>query len=226
MKLILYPRFASTYVHYDRVLFKDGERVASQRSRSDFDGAPYPSFRADKAVGYISSPDKKVYRQLYAAFDKEIEPSDFEEPFSFYNQSLGEITECVVCNPPYICPSTGLVWQYAGHKEVKYSKRPWLFRRIPKRTKNKKGIHIAGDGPLYDLMKVKPKTAFVSGEISELWGREDSRKFMDSDNFISKLSIVKSAARKLKKLKPIKESTILFFKTLGAIAHLNKTKTK
>ena len=226
MKLILYPRFASTYVHYDRVLFKDGERVASQRSRSDFDGAPYPSFRADKAVGYISSPDKKVYRQLYAAFDKEIEPSDFEEPFSFYNKSLGEITECVVCNPPYICPSTGLVWQYAGHKEVKYSKRPWLFRRIPKRTKNKKGIHIAGDGPLYDLMKVKPKTAFVSGEISELWGREDSRKFMDSDNFISKLSIVKSAARKLKKLKPIKESTILFFKTLGAIAHLNKTKTK
>jgi hypothetical protein len=226
MKLILYPRFASTYVHYDRVLFKDGERVASQRSRSDFDGAPYPSFRADKAVGYISSPDKKVYRQLYAAFDKEIEPSDFEEPFSFYNQSLGEITECVVCNPPYICPSTGLVWQYAGHKEVKYSKRPWLFRRIPKKTKNKKGIHIAGDGPLYDLMKVKPKTAFVSGEISELWGREDSRKFMDSDNFISKLSIVKSAARKLKKLKPLKESTILFFKTLGAIAHLNKTKTK
>jgi hypothetical protein len=226
MKLILYPRFASTYVHYDRVLFKDGERVASQRSRSDFDGAPYPSFRADKAVGYISSPDKKVYRQLYAAFDKEIEPSDFEEPFSFYNQSLGEITECVVCNPPYICPSTGLVWQYAGHKEVKYSKRPWLFRRIPKKTKNKKGIHIAGDGPIYDLFKVKPKTAFVSGEMSEIWGREDSRKFMDSDNFISKLSIVKSAARKLKKLKPIKESTILFFKTLGAIAHLNKTKTK
>ena len=226
MKLILYPRFASTYVHYDRVLFKDGERVASQRSRSDFDGAPYPSFRADKAVGYISSPDKKVYRQLYAAFDKEIEPSDFEEPFSFYNQSLGEITECVVCNPPYICPSTGLVWQYAGHKEVKYSKRPWLFRRIPKRTKNKKGIHIAGDGLFWDLMKVKPKTAFVSGEMSEIWGREDSRKFMDSDNFISKLSIVKSAARKLKKLKPLKESTILFFKTLGAIAHLNKTKTK
>ena len=226
MKLILYPRFASTYVHYDRVLFKDGERVASQRSRSDFDGAPYPSFRADKAVGYISSPDKKVYRQLYAAFDKEIEPSDFEEPFSFYNQSLGEITECVVCNPPYICPSTGLVWQYAGHKEVKYSKRPWLFRRIPKKTKNKKGIHIAGDGPLWDLMKVKPKTAFVSGEMSEIWGREDSRKFMDSDNFISKLSIIKSAARKLKKLKPIKESTILFFKTLGAMAHLNKTKTK
>ena len=226
MKLILYPRFASTYVHYDRVLFKDGERVASQRSRSDFDGAPYPSFRADKAVGYISSPDKKVYRQLYAAFDKEIEPSDFEEPLSFYNQSLGEITECVVCNPPYICPSTGLVWQYAGHKEVKYSKRPWLFRRIPKKTKNKKGIHIAGDGPLWDLMKVKPKTAFVSGEMSEIWGREDSRKFMDSDNFISKLSIVKSAARKLKKLKPIKESTILFFKTLGAIAHLNKMNTK
>jgi len=226
VKLILYPRFASTYVHYDRVLFKDGERVASQRSRSDFDGAPYPSFRADKAVGYISSPDKKVYRQLYAAFDKEIEPSDFEEPFSFYNQSLGEITECVVCNPPYICPSTGLVWQYAGHKEVKYSKRPWLFRRIPKKTKNKKGIHIAGDGPFWELMKVKPKTAFVSGEMSEIWGREDSRKFMDSDNFISKLSIVKSAARKLKKLKPIKESTILFFKTLGAMAHLNKTKTK
>jgi hypothetical protein len=210
MKLILYPRFASTYVHYDRVLFKDGERVASQRSRSDFDGAPYPSFRADKAVGYISSSDKKVYRQLYAAFDKEIEPSDFEEPFSFYNQSLGEITECVVCNPPYICPSTGLVWQYEGNKEVKYSKRPWLFRRIPKRS----------------VKKVKPKTAFVSGEMSEIWGREDSRKFMDSDNFISKLSIVKSAARKLKKLKPIKESTILFFKTLGAIAHLNKTKTK
>ena len=226
MKLILYPRFASTYVHYDRVLFKDGERVASQRSRSDWGDAPYPSFRADVAVNYINAEDKKVYRQLYAAFDKEIEPSDFEEPFSFYNQSLGEITECVVCNPPYICPSTGLVWQYAGHKEVKYSKRPWLFRRIPKRTKNKKGIHIAGDGPLYDLMKVKPKTAFVSGEISELWGREDSRKFMDSDNFISKLSIVKSAARKLKKLKPLKESTILFFKTLGAIAHLNKTKTK
>jgi hypothetical protein len=85
---------------------------------------------------------------------------------------------------------------------------------------------MAGDGPIYDLLKVKPKTAFISGEMSEIWGREDSRKFMDSDNFISKLSIIKSAARKLKKLKPIKESTILFFKTLGAIAHLNKTKTK
>jgi hypothetical protein len=226
MKLILYPRFSKTYVHYDRVILKDGERVASQRSRSDWGDAPYPSFRADQAVNYINAPDKKIYRKLYAAFDKEIEPSDFEEPFSFYNQPLGEITECVVCNPPYICPSTGLVWQYEGNKEVKYSKRPWLFRRIPKKTKNKKGIHIAGDGPFWELMKVKRKTAFVSGEMSEIWGREDSRKFMDSDNFISKLSIVKSAARKLKKLKPIKESTILFFKTLGAIAHLNKTKTK
>ena len=74
MKLILYPRFASTYVHYDRVLFKDGERVASQRSRSDWGDAPYPSFRADQAVNYINAEDKKVYRQLYAAFDKEIEP--------------------------------------------------------------------------------------------------------------------------------------------------------
>lgn len=223
MKLILYPRFASTYVHYDRVLFKDGERVASQRSRSDWGDAPYPSFRADVAVNYINAEDKKVYRQLYAAFDKEIEPSDFEEPFSFYNQSLGEITECVVCNPPYICPSTGLVWQWREVKEDRYSTRPWLFRCIPKRGHK---VFMAGDGPIYDLLKVKPKTAFLSGEMSELWGREDSREFMDSDNFISKLSIVKSAARKLKKLKPIKESTILFFKTLGAIAHLNKTKTK
>jgi len=223
MKLILYPRFASTYVHYDRVIFKDGERVASQRSRSDWGDAPYPSFRADQAVNYINASDKKVYRQLYAAFDKEIEPSDFEEPFSFYNQSLGEITECVVCNPPYICPSTGIVWQWREVKEVKYSTRPWLFRRIPKRGHK---VFMAGDGPIYDLMKVKPKTAFVSGEMSEIWGMEDSREFMDSDNFISKLSIVKSAARKLKKLKPLKESTILFFKTLGAIAHLNKTKTK
>ena len=41
MKLILYPRFSKTYVHYDRVLFKDGERVASQRSRSDWGDAPY-----------------------------------------------------------------------------------------------------------------------------------------------------------------------------------------
>jgi hypothetical protein len=223
MKLILYPRFSKTYVHYDRVLFKDGERVASQRSRSDWGDAPYPSFRADVAVNYINAEDKKVYRQLYAAFDKEIEPSDFEEPFSFYNQSLGEITECVVCNPPYICPSTGLVWQWREVKEVRYSTRLWLFRRIPK---DKEGIFIAGDGPNYHLFKTKLKTAFISGQIAEIYKIEDHREFMDADNFISKLSIVKSAARKLKKLKPIKESTILFFKTLGAIAHLNKTKTK
>ena len=223
MKLILYPRFASTYVHYDRVLFKNGERVASQRSRSDWDGAPYPSFRASDAVPYINAPDKKLYRQLCAPFDKSVEPSDFEEPLDYYNKSLGEITEVEVCNPPYICPSTGLVWQWRKVKEVRYSTRPWLFRRIPK---DKEGIFIAGDGPKYHLFKTKLKTAFISGQIAEIYKIEDHREFMDSDNFISKLSIVKSAARKLKKLKPIKESTILFFKTLGAIAHLNKTKTK
>jgi hypothetical protein len=91
---------------------------------------------------------------------------------------------------------------------------------------NGKGFHIAGDAPFWDLMRVKLKTAFVSGEIAEIYGIQDHREFLDSNNFISKLSIIKSAARKLKKLKPIKESTILFFKTLGAMAHLNKTKTK
>ena len=223
MKLILYPRFASTYVHYDRVLFKNGKKVGSQRSTSDWGGAPYPSFRASDAVPYINSPDKKLYRQRCAAFDKSVEPADFDDPLDYYNKPLGKITEVEVCNPPYICPSTGLVWQWREVNEVRYSTRPWLFRRIPK---NKEGIFIAGDGPNYHLFKIKLKTAFISGQIAEIYRIEDHREFMDSDNFISKLSIVKSAARKLKKLKPIKESTILFFKTLGAMAHLNKTKTK
>jgi hypothetical protein len=223
MKLILFPRFANTYVHYDRVIFKDGERVASQRSRSDWGDAPYPSFRASEVVPYINAPDKKVYRRSNYAFDKSVEPSDFEEPVDHYNRLLGEITEVQVCNPPYICPSTGLVWQWREVKESTYSTRPWIFRRIPK---NKDGIFIAGDGPNHQLFTAKLKTAFISGQIAEIYRIKDHREFMDSDNFISKLSIVKSAARKLKKLKPIKESTILFFKTLGAIAHLNKTKTK
>jgi hypothetical protein len=223
MKLVLYPRFANTYVHYDRVIFKDGARVASQRSRSDWGGAPYPSFRASEVVPYINAPDKKLYRQFHDAFDKSVEPSDFDEPLDYYNRPLGEITEVEVCNPPYICPSTGLVWQWRKSTETKYSTRPWLFRRIPK---NKEDIFIAGDGPNYQLFKTKLKTAFISGQIAEIYRIEDHREFMDSDNFISKLSIIKSAARKLKKLKPIKESTILFFKTLGAMAHLNKTKTK
>lgn len=53
MKIILYPRFANTYVHYDRVIFKNGERVASQRSRSDWDGAQRAYLEDKRSIAEI-----------------------------------------------------------------------------------------------------------------------------------------------------------------------------
>lgn len=222
IKLVLKFRFASTYIHYDHFFYKNGELFSILKSTSSgWDGSTFPSWRYDLAPRYIASQDKKEWRRHRLPFDRELEPEDFDMHMPY----IGKISEVEVIDPPYICPKTGQVWTYRGNYRDIISKRLWRFKIIPKDAKE---LFVAGDPP-WNL--APSKTAFISGRTMLQWKQtawlgDDHRSFLHKEEKIDRMAVVKSAARKFKRIRirPISQATINFFKTLGAITHLNKKK--
>jgi hypothetical protein len=238
VRLILEPRFGNSWVHYDHYLedCETGQSCGYLISTTQHNNPPpYPSFKSDIAIGYISSPDKKKWRQErqfegYKQWDRELKVEDFGKKLDIINMSLcsedfiqsAEITEVIVKKQVYIDPRNGTVWMSREISEHVYSKRAWVFKQVPK-----KGKFICINPYFY--CKIPLHTAFLSGPRLEHINpdAEDFRKFLYEKVNKSKKLIIKSAARHFKKISkrvlPIAESTKLFFKSLGVFKHLQQT---
>ena len=203
----------------------DGKPYAEMRSKVVWGEKPHPTWNYRSAISYICAPDKKEWRKYYGDFDKDVSPEDFSEIQDEYGRSLGVVDEVVVQNPPFICPQTGVVWT-PKNRELVESKKLWLFKLFPE---SREGIWWVE----YPVEFHRSKTAFLSGRAARSFGiygyqGYDYRKFLYTNEKINKMDIIKSAARKFKRMRirPIPQATINFFKTLGAITHLNKRKPK
>lgn len=240
VKLILEPRLAKTWVHYDHELvnLETGEVCGFMKSESNwgYGDPPDPSFRAACALGYILSPDKKKWRESYGDWDwdSEVKVDQFNNrqtiaSINYFGQTINikniTITEVVVKNPVYIDPFTGIVWINRKVDKDVYSKRIWLFKRLPS---ERHPIWMIDNDYFYRRDK-NPKTAFASGKIiiGDYYKRKDKidhREFLYAKQNANKNAITKSAARHYKKIKdsikPLSEATKLFFKTLGVFKHL------
>ena len=245
VKLILTPRFAKTWVHFDHLLLDAETHKECGYMRSEgawgYGGPPFPSFRHDMPIEYIASADKKKWRKTSGCgrWDGEMKLKDFSKR-EWVADHRGKITEIsivevVVKNPVYIDPKTATVWRYREIEQVVYSKRAWLFKQMPN-PEITPIWYMDNDSFFYRKQKMC-NTAFLSGPLlnklcsygEEIWG-EDPRKFLYDNTKQDKSLIVKSLSRQLKKLiksvKPISEQTKNFFKLAGAFKHLKQQKQK
>lgn len=237
VKIVLEPRLAKTWVHYDHELvnLETGEVCGYMRSQSNwgYGDPPDPSFRSTLPLSYILAPDKKKWRKSYGDWDQEVMVDQFckrktilsLDEFGRTDVKNITITEVVVRNPVYIDPTTGIVWIDRTIEKDVYSKRTWLFKRIPIKPGS---FWMIDSHEVYGVDK-NPKTAFASGKILNtvsygLYRKKDHREFLYAKQNTNKNAITKSAARHYKKIKdsikPLSEATKLFFKTLGVFKHL------
>ena len=242
VKLILEARFARTWVHYDHELvnLETGKMCGYMKSKSNwgYSDPPYPSFKATCALSYIISPDKKKWRKFHQDWDGEVKVDQFNKrqtiaSIDWHGRTIDitniTITEVVVRNPVYIDPKTSTVWRYRKIEKDIYSKRAWLFKKMP--NPEITPIWVMDDISFFLSKKEMCETAFLSGQLLKKlcsW-REDPRKFLYEKPKKDKQCIIKSVTRQLKKLiktvKPISEQTKKFFKLAGAFKHL-KTQQK
>lgn len=147
LDIVLTARLEKKWVHYDRTVIIDGEKH-THRSESDYHNNPlYPSFYASVAPDYILCNDKKTLRRESEGHLNEFaEDLDIQKIikenmlnlFNYYGIGFGkymvkkefDIKSVRFLNAPYICPKSGVVWQYKENKQ-EYSDRPWKFKRLP-----------------------------------------------------------------------------------------------
>jgi hypothetical protein len=156
--IIFEPRFANQYVHFDIHYFVNSFLVLTHRGGSGWGYNGYYSLDRKEAISYILSDDKKDFRKL-SNFDKPIKKESFsgsilisdpvprcdkiiharltcneaeinldkEEPCFFINKVS-------VLNPPFLCPKTGIIWDYRDESDRGrvYSDKRWLFKQLPK----------------------------------------------------------------------------------------------
>ena len=252
--LVLIPRIEFKWVHFDRWFYLNGEYHTHELARNVWDLRDPFTFSFPDAVAYLIDPDKKAFRSHNCFYDGEVEAAYFRSPNRFYKlrhkawayHNQNEIIDSIeVAKNLFICPSTGIVWQhneddldcnpFQKNFGVSVHKRLWSLKRyIP--NKNLKTLHFCENH--YGKLG-KSKTAFLSGQALEYWKTEskwggllhdetDYRSFLYKEHKISKPSIIKSAARYIKKISrvaPLSEATKKFFKTLGALAHIKKAAT-
>ena len=161
------------------------------------------------------------------------------------------VNRVAVWCPPYLCPTTGILWDYCDKtmREGLLSERFWLFKQLPKtrvvmskagRCEVKRDVNIMtlDDPGVFDteIFQSRSKTAFLSGEkmiqkrleLNPWQLREtpvhDARRFLGKQPKISKFTMIRSAARYLRrrlKISPLRPAEKTFFQMMGAMAHIN-----
>jgi len=244
--LILVPRIEQKWVHFDRWYFVNGKYAKHHHARNNWEEPDIFSFNYIDAIQYILSDNKKETRSCSNICDGEVVVSDKLLPIHGRRRDYwgfrwieDEIVSVSVVKNLFICPSTGIVWQakidcldYNPFKRnfgFELTQRLWHFKSV---KRNSKFLYLyAHSDNLINLPM--PNTAFLSGSILNfLWNGnqyfsnfKDHRGFLNKTQPVSKIDIIKSAARYIKKatrIAPLSESTKRFFKTLGALAHLKK----
>jgi len=272
--IILEPRLARQYVHFDVLYFLNSQLIDIDQGHSGWSGDRTYSLDRKMAIKYILSDDKKEFRK-YEGFSDEIIKKEFFDGkrigsgYSAYSRCEiirlttdkskivldGEIQSYYInrvatINAPYLCPKTGILWQYRDKENLVFSDKFWLFKQIPKSkfvssgfgdnkyltVRRKEQIWtLQNEDHAYDadFLSKLPKTSFLSGKetILKRLGRDyrfqelqDSRAFLLKQPKPPKFAIIKSAARYLRKrmrISPLRPSEKKFFQMIGALAHIN-----
>lgn len=252
--IILEPNFKKQYVHFDTLFFADSKLITYDRGSSGWYGDSRYSLDRESAIKYILSDDKKQFRKYAGFSDKPISSEDFDGDTitngywytskdyrvirlttdkSKINIKDDEIqcfyiNKVAIINPPYLCPKTGILWEYRNQENTIFSDKFWLFRQIPKHKlvskaysfsdgkylsveRNEEIFTLGNEPHAYDALFFSnlPKTSFLSGKdiILKRLGREyrygegiqDNRSFLLKQPAPPKFAITKSAARYLKK---------------------------
>jgi len=257
--LVLVPRISRTWILFDRYIFVEGKEYAHKRAstwlinygKKDSFGnikfgqsnAQWPSFQYSHALEYILANDKKQFRKNTLFCDYDLKPSYFQN-VKCSNGTICKIVNVSAVQNLFICPSSGIVWQYPdntsdwdnmkGKFNFSLSSKIWKFKSLPESNRVFNNVlynnHITEEIIKYNYSE----SAFLSSESVKLWEKFCKKNFTDCRSFlyethkVSKHSVIKSAARYIKKISrvaPLSEATKKFFKTLGALAHIKKAAT-
>lgn len=247
--LILSPRIEREWVHFDWVVYVNGQRRAlykSWSSRCAADNGPlFPSFRHRDAVEWIVSEDKKSFRAratrtLGCLLDQDItlemikrnvpcsnwyDRAQYTPSFDSWN-----ITEFAVL-PVRICPRTGIVWRYRTEEfslSMQYPARRVFVLSILRRS----GRDVVMRHPYSRGEACKPchGPVFVSGDrLRRIWFQRgfpirDPRAFLyEKKERIRKSQIVTFISRrirKISKIRPVSKSEKFFFQSLIGVKRL------
>ena len=271
--IILDPHFARQYVHFNKLFYANSDLITEERGSSGWNGDMSFSLSRECAIKYIISDDKKKLRKYAGFSDQPISREDFDGSiitngyyFTSSNYRVIRLTtdkskintqddeiQCfyinkvAILNPPYLCPKTGILWQYENSENKVFSDKFWLFRQIPKHNlvresysfgdgsylrvdRKEKITTLQNESDAYDadFFASLSKTSFLSGTdtILKRLGRGylDARSFLQKQPKPPKFAITKSAARYLKKrlrISPLRQSEKKFFQMIGALAHIN-----
>lgn len=128
-ELQLHARLERTHVHYDRVMIcEDGKQYESRSRCFAGYGGLYPSFG-------IYSPKNYIHNRKYHDFDVTIDIEKLKNdigdiclPFQFKIESVK------FYDIPFICPETGIAWQY-NKKDSKIYNTHYTWKKLPKDRK-------------------------------------------------------------------------------------------
>jgi hypothetical protein len=126
-ELHLYTRFAKTYIHFDRVIIcEDGKQYQTRSTTEGGYGGHYPSFR-------FTSPKNYLKNRKYHSFDDTLDVERLKReivdvclPFQF------EITAIKFYDSPFICPKSGIAWQYNSYDSVEYNSH-YTWKALPQK---------------------------------------------------------------------------------------------
>lgn len=129
-ELQLHARLERTYVHYDRIIIcEDGKQYESRSKCFAGYGGLYPSFRISCPKNYLE--DRK-YHSFNDTLDIEKLKNDIGDaclPIQFKVESVK------FYNIPFICPVTGIAWQY-NRKDTKKYNSHYTWKKLPKDNKS------------------------------------------------------------------------------------------
>ena len=203
--IIFEPRFANQYVHFDIHYFVNSFLVLTHRGGSGWGQNGYYSLDRKEAISYILSDDKKQFRKLRSNFDKPLkkeslsgsilisDPVPRSDKIIHARLTCNEseinldkewpcffINKVSVLNPPFLCPKTGVIWDYRDQstRGCVYSDKRWLFKQLPKTRvipketggfKIKRKVQITTlreENGIYDeeLFISPTKSSFLSGK--------------------------------------------------------------
>jgi hypothetical protein len=128
-QLKIYGRLERSHIHYDRVIIcEDGRQYESRSKCCDGYWGLYPSFRMSCPKTYLKG---REHHGFYDSIDEEKLMRDIVDvclPFQFKIESIK------FYDIPFICPETGISWQYNRPDKKEYNSH-YKWKKLPKNRK-------------------------------------------------------------------------------------------
>ena len=114
--LVLYPRFHSGWVVFDRWFYRGGKVIHKiiYDENAIKPVRQFPSFNFQQALDYILSADKKTFRKQNHFLDSKISGSEYNKRIThvaWHSESVYEVANVSFARSLFICPISGVVWK-------------------------------------------------------------------------------------------------------------------